>query len=50
MEYAIEPGDFARFLKTVGEQNGYEVTGVWFQGGRIFRNTGTNHFVARFRQ
>jgi hypothetical protein len=50
MEFAIEPGDFARRLKTGGRQNGNEVTGVWFQGGRIFRNTGTNHFVARFRQ
>jgi len=49
-EFAVEPGDFGRYLKTGGEQNGYEVTGVWFQGGRVFRNSGTNYFLARFKQ
>jgi len=48
MEYAIEPGDFARMLKTGGPQN--EVTGVWFQAGRVFRASGTNWLLARFRQ
>jgi TraM recognition site of TraD and TraG len=37
MEYAIEPGDFARTLKTGGKANGGLVTGVWFQAGRVFR-------------
>jgi len=50
MEFAVEPGDFARYLKTGGELNGYEVTGIWFQSGRIFRNSGSNYFLARFRQ
>ena len=50
LEFAIEPGDFARTLKTGGPQNGNEVTGVWFQGGRVFKASGTNFLVARFRQ
>jgi hypothetical protein len=50
LEYAIEPGHFARALKSGGKQNGYEVTGVWFQAGRVFRASGTNWFLARFRQ
>jgi hypothetical protein len=50
LEFAIEAGDFARCLKTGREQNNYEVTGVWFQGGRVFRSTGNNFLLARFRQ
>ena len=42
MEYAIEPGDFARCLKTGGPQNGNRVTAVWFQAGRTFKATGKN--------
>jgi hypothetical protein len=49
-ECLIEPGDFARTLKTGGRQNGNEVTGVWFQSGRIFRASGGNTLLARFRQ
>jgi hypothetical protein len=48
MEYAIEPGDFARCLKSGGPQNGNRVTAVWFQAGRTFRATGKNFFVAEF--
>ncbi len=50
MEYAIEPGDFARMLKTGGTRNGNEVTAVWFQAGRVFRGSGTNWLLARFKQ
>ena len=50
MEYAIEPGDFARMLKTGGRENGNEVTGIWFQAGRKFKASGTNWLLARFKQ
>jgi hypothetical protein len=50
MEYAIEPGDFARCLKTGGPQNGNRVTAVWFQAGRIFKASGKNFLVAEFEQ
>jgi hypothetical protein len=50
MEYAIEPGDFARILKTGGRQNGNRVTGVWFQGGRVFKETGSNVMLKVFAQ
>jgi hypothetical protein len=50
MEYAIEPGDFARVLKTGGPQNGNEVTGVWFQANRVFKASGTNFLLGRFKQ
>ncbi len=50
LEYAIEPGDFARMLKTGGTRNGNEVTAIWFQAGRIFQASGTNWLLARFRQ
>jgi hypothetical protein len=50
MEFAVEPGDFARHLKTGGKQHGYEVTGFWFQAGRAFSNSGSNYFLARFKQ
>ncbi len=49
MEYAIEPGDFARILKNGGKQNGNLVTGIWFQGGRIFAS-GSNFTLEAFRQ
>jgi len=50
MEPAIEPGDFARCLKTGGPQNRNRVTAVWFQAGRIFKATGRNFLVAEFEQ
>jgi hypothetical protein len=50
MEYAIEPGDFARILKTGGRANGNLVTGVWFQGGKVFKETGTNVMLKSFKQ
>jgi len=50
MEYVFEPGDFGRLLKTGGPANGNLVTGVWYQSGRKFESTGTNTFLARFKQ
>jgi len=50
MEYAIEPGDFARILKTGGPQNGNHVTAVWFQAGRTFKATDRNVFIGEFAQ
>jgi hypothetical protein len=50
MEYVIEPGEFARSFKNGGAANNYEVTGVWFQSGRRFNETGKNILLARFDQ
>lgn len=50
MEYVIEPGDFARMLKTGGPENGNIVTAIWFQAGRVFKASGSNWLLARFAQ
>lgn len=50
MEYAIEPGDFARILKTGGKPNDNRVSGIWFQGGRIFKASGRNFMLEEFQQ
>jgi len=50
MENVIEPGEFARILKTGGPENGNRVTAVWFQAGRIFNATGRNFLIAEFAQ
>ena len=50
MENLIEPGDFARILKSGGKRHGFEVTGVWFQTGRIFNATGSNMLLETFKQ
>lgn len=50
MEFAIEPGEFARMLKTGGPENGNRVTAVWFQAGRVFKASGSNWLIARFAQ
>jgi uncharacterized membrane protein YgcG len=50
MEFAIEPGDFARILKTGGRANGNQVTGVWFQSGRVFNKSGSNVMLETFAQ
>lgn len=50
MEYAIEPGDFARLLQTGGPANRNIITGIWFQSGRTFKKSGTNRLLQRFRQ
>jgi hypothetical protein len=50
MEYVIEPGEFARILKTGGRANGGIVSGVWFQSGRVFGASGGNMMLRRFAQ
>jgi uncharacterized membrane protein YgcG len=50
MEYAVEPGDFARVLQTGGRQNRNIVTGYWFQSGRIFKATASNVILEVFKQ
>jgi hypothetical protein len=50
MEFLIEPGDFARILKTGGKPNNNLVTAVWFQSGRIFKATGQNTILETFKQ
>ncbi len=50
MEYVIEPGEFARILQTGGRANGNIVTGIWFQGGRVFGAGGGNMMLRRFAQ
>ena len=50
MEYAVEPGDFARILRTGGKANGNLVTGVWFQSGRIFKDSDSNILLETFAQ
>lgn len=50
MEYVIEPGEFARILKTGGPANGNIVSAIWFQGGRVFKASGGNMMLRKFRQ
>jgi hypothetical protein len=50
MDYEIEPGDFSRALKTGGPANGKNVTAVWFQAGKIFRDSRRNYLLTRFEQ
>ena len=50
MEYVIEPGEFARILKTGGAANANIVTGIWFQSGRVFKASGGNMMLRRFAQ
>jgi hypothetical protein len=50
MENLIEPGDFARILKTGGPANNGLVTGVWFQREKIFEASGQNMMIQTFQQ
>jgi len=50
LEYAIEPGEFARAFKTGGRANNYEVTGIWFQSARTFAESGCNFLWETFTQ
>jgi hypothetical protein len=50
MDYEIEPGDFARALKTGGTANNRNVTAVWFQAGKTFRDSHRNYLLTRFEQ
>ena len=50
MDYEIEPGDFARALKTGGPANSNNVTAVWFQAGKKFNDSSRNYLLTRFQQ
>lgn len=50
MDYEIEPADFARALKTGGTANNRNVTAVWFQAGKVFRDSRRNYLLTRFEQ
>ncbi|WP_446325544.1 type IV secretory system conjugative DNA transfer family protein [Blastomonas sp. CACIA14H2] len=50
MDYMIEPGEFARMLKTGGPAHGKRVSAIWFQAGRRFAASGGNALLAEFQQ
>jgi hypothetical protein len=50
MDFEIEPGFFARSLKTGGPANGSNVTAVWFQAGKVFADSRRNYLLTRFQQ
>lgn len=50
MDYTVEPAAFARSLRTGGPANGGLVTGLWFQAGKVFRDSGRNYLHVSFRQ
>lgn len=50
MDYEIEPADFSRKLRTGGPVNKNNVTGVWFQAGRVFDDSRRNYLGVRFQQ
>jgi hypothetical protein len=50
MDYEIEPGDFARKLRTGGPANNNNVSAVWFQAGRVFEDSRRNYLGVRFEQ
>lgn len=50
MDYEIEPGAFSRVLQTGGPANGRNVTAIWFQAGKIFRDSQRNYLLTRFQQ
>ncbi|MFN7881651.1 MAG: TraM recognition domain-containing protein, partial [bacterium] len=50
MDAEIEPGDFSRLLTTGGPSNQGKVTGVWFQAGKRFADSGGNYLFVRFQQ
>lgn len=50
MDYEIEPGQFGRILKTGGPANSRNVTAIWFQAGKLFRDSERNYLLTRFQQ
>jgi uncharacterized membrane protein YgcG len=50
MEYAVEPGDFARVLRNGGQPNRNLVDAFWFQSGRRFNHSGRNFLLETFKQ
>lgn len=50
MDYELEPAVFARDLRTGGQANRRQVTGVWFQAGKTFTDSHRNYLHVRFQQ
>lgn len=50
VDFLVQPGFFARGLKTGGPANGKRVSAVWFQAGRTFAASGGNALVVEFQQ
>ena len=49
LEFAIEPGEFGRVLKTGGPANGNRVSTIIYQAGRTF-SSGSNALLVEWRQ
>ena len=50
MDHVVEPADLGRMLRTGGPANGGNVTGIWFQAGKRFRDSERNYLMVRFHQ
>ncbi|MGA0546832.1 TraM recognition domain-containing protein [Brevundimonas sp. VNH65] len=50
VDWIIEPGFFARALKTGGPTNGNRVSAIWYQAGHRFAASGSNFLQVEFRQ
>jgi len=50
MDHLLEPGQFSRILKTGGPANGNRVSAIWYQAGRVFRESGGNALLVEFQQ
>lgn len=50
VDWIVEPGFFARGLKTGGPANGNRVSAVWYQAGRRFAASGGNALLVEFQQ
>lgn len=49
-DWVIEPGFFARELKTGGTVNRGRVTAIWFRAGHCFAATNSNFLMVEFQQ
>lgn len=49
-DWVIEPGFFARGLKTGGPSNGGRVTAIWFRAGHTFAATNSNFLMVEYQQ
>lgn len=50
VDWVLEPGFFARALKTGGPANGNRVSAVWYQAGRCFAASGGNSILVEMAQ
>lgn len=49
LEFAVEPGEFGRMLKTGGPANGNRISTIIYQAGRTF-SSGSNALLVEWRQ